>query len=1494
MSYSKYPGLLATLILSALIIFVAATVPGVSADGGDDIPPPPPKRPLPYPNLGSHLSGLAEAYEDGSASQSESAGQAAMSLGGSVAVTIHLIANVSDVVQFLQDNGGDPRNVGEDYIEAYVPVSLLGALSEQPGVIRVREIVPPQPAQLTQQVIGNGPSVHVSQPWNDAGYSGQGIKVGIIDDFRSFPALRGIEVPRTVVARCYTEVGRYSSNLADCEQVPTVSPEWGRWPECVGPVTRRASIGSQHGTWVAESLLDIAPGASLYIANPGSRADLQATVDWMVSQGVTVINYSVGWFFDGPGDGNSPLSVSPLNTVDRAVEGGTLWVNSAGNNADGTWFGSYSDPDGDSLISVGDAARQEVNGLPLSACRTYRVQLRWEDRWRGANTDLNLYLYDRVAREYHPTINSEDPQSGESGHDPFEFINFRSRGESDRWGIVVAHHSGPAPEWIQITAWGPGGLEDPSYFGSITNPAESANQGMLAVGAAPWYDVQTIEYYSSAGPTPDDRTKPDIVGADCGATSLTPLDQYNEGFCGTSQAAPHVAGLAALVRQRFPDYTPAEAASYMKYHAQQRETPDPNNTWGYGFAQLPSPDREALVALYNATGGANWANNANWLTNAPISQWHGVTTDASGLVTSLGLNDNQLSGTMPTQLGSLSNLQELNLTRNQLTGTIPAELGRLTNLTILALGGNQLTGTIPTWLGGLTTLEEVYLWGNPLTGQIPSQLASLTNLRELHLSSNQLTGTIPTWLGSLTNLRGLDLGDNQLTGEIPTELGSLANLQELSLWGNQLTGEIPTELGSLANLQELWLGGNQLTGEIPTELGSLTNLTILALGGNQLTGTIPTWLGGLTTLEEVYLWGNPLTGQIPSQLASLTNLRELHLSSNQLTGTIPTWLGSLTNLRGLDLGDNQLTGEIPTELGSLANLQELSLWGNQLTGEIPTELGGLANLQELSLWGNQLTGEIPTELGGLANLQRLSLWGNQLTGDIPTELGSLTNLEQLRLSQNQLTGPIPTELGNLANLQVLWLGGNQLTGPIPTELGSLANLQELSLWGNQLTGEIPTELGSLANLQVLSLSQNRLTGSIPTELGGLANLEQLRLGRNQLTGPIPAELGGLANLEQLRLGGNQLTGAIPSQLASLANLEQLRLHYNGLSGVVPQTLAGLTMLEHFSFYNNPGLCAPADDAFQTWLRGISTVYGSSCAQADSPEDRAVLVEVHSTTDGVNWTNNANWLSGDLTRQWYGVTNDANGRVNGLFLGDNQLTGEIPPELGDLTNLELLDLSGNQLTGEIPTELGRLTNLTLLRLSGNQLTGCVPASLQDIANNDFAQLGLSFCTVAPPVDVTATRSFSPVSVAPGGQLVVTIAVANYGSAGGVTETLPAGFTYVSSSLPDSQVTEVDARTVRFALQGETSYTYTVTASETVGTYSFSGTLRDFDRNDLAVAGASTVTVSSGDPLITRYDANNNGTIEKSEVIKAITDYLFGEGEPISKAEVIKLITLYLFG
>ena len=209
---------LAMAILIALAVTLAVALPGVSADGGEDgnkdlaIPE---KAELKYPNLGSSLDQLVTRVEEGEALAAPSAGNAPAYRAESVAVTIYLSGNVDGMVSFLEDNGGDPRNVGEDYIEAYVPVTLLGPVSEHPGVLRVREIVPPEPeyGYFTSQ----GVQAHLAQAWHNAGYKGQGVKVGIIDSgFEGFRELMGTELPTTVLVRCYTDLGVSSRNLADC------------------------------------------------------------------------------------------------------------------------------------------------------------------------------------------------------------------------------------------------------------------------------------------------------------------------------------------------------------------------------------------------------------------------------------------------------------------------------------------------------------------------------------------------------------------------------------------------------------------------------------------------------------------------------------------------------------------------------------------------------------------------------------------------------------------------------------------------------------------------------------------------------------------------------------------------------------------------------------------------------------------------------------------------------------------------------------------------------------------------------------------------------------------------------------------------------------------------------------------------------------------------------------------------------------------------------
>ena len=647
--------------------------------------------------------------------------------------------------------------------------------------------------------------------------------------------------------------------------------------------------------------------------------------------------------------------------------------------------------------------------------------------------------------------------------------------------------------------------------------------------------------------------------------------------------------------------------------------------------QDPAGDRGALVALYNATDGANWANNENWLSDEPLSTWYGVTV-SDGRVTGLDLEGNQLTGSIPPALGNLSNLRWLYLDSNELTGQIPDALGNLAKLERLDLGSNGLTGPVPLSLGRLSNLTGLWLGGNELTGQIPDVLGNLSNLRWLHLDSNELTGqipdalgnlaklewldlgsngrwvpetrtheggltgTIPDVLGNLSNLTGLWLGGNELTGQSPDVLGNLAKLEWLSLSSNQLTGSIPPALGNLSNLRWLYLDSNELTGRIPDALGNLAKLERLDLGSNGLTGPVPLSLGRLSNLTGLWLGGNELTGQIPDVLGNLAKLRWLHLDSNELTGQIPDALGNLAKLEWLDLGSNGLTGPVPSSLGRLSNLTGLWLGGNELTGQIPDVLGNLSNLEWLDLGSNGLTGPVPLSLGRLSNLTGLWLGGNELTGQIPDVLGNLSNLERLDLGSNGLTGPVPLSLGRLSNLTGLWLGGNELTGQIPDVLGNLSNLRWLHLDSNELTGQIPDALGNLANLTGLWLGWNELTGQIPDALGNLAKLEWLSLSSNQLTGSIPPALGNLSNLRWLYLDSNELTGWIPDALGNLAKLERLDLGSNGLTGPVPSSLGRLSNLKMLDFWYNWGLSGPLPGGLESSsLEKLNIFSSQTCA-----------------------------------------------------------------------------------------------------------------------------------------------------------------------------------------------------------------------------------------------------------------------------------------------------------
>ena len=184
-------------------------------------------------------------------------------------------------------------------------------------------------------------------------------------------------------------------------------------------------------------------------------------------------------------------------------------------------------------------------------------------------------------------------------------------------------------------------------------------------------------------------------------------------------------------------------------------------------------DRAALEALYEATGGDGWTDNANWLSDAPLGDWYGVDVDEDGRVTGLRLGGwvetagdfigNGLTGTLPPELGTLSRLRSLEIGGNRgLSGPIPVELGDLPNLESLILQANRLSGAIPAELGRLVHLKGLVLGGNVLSGRVPPELGNLVDLTALGFRNTMLSGPLPESLTGLSALDWLPLVDSGL------------------------------------------------------------------------------------------------------------------------------------------------------------------------------------------------------------------------------------------------------------------------------------------------------------------------------------------------------------------------------------------------------------------------------------------------------------------------------------------------------------------------------------------------------------------------------------------------------------------------------------------------------------------------------------------------------------------------------------------------------------
>ncbi|GKV21221.1 hypothetical protein SLEP1_g31219 [Rubroshorea leprosula] len=389
----------------------------------------------------------------------------------------------------------------------------------------------------------------------------------------------------------------------------------------------------------------------------------------------------------------------------------------------------------------------------------------------------------------------------------------------------------------------------------------------------------------------------------------------------------------------------------------------------------------------------------------------------------------------------------------------------------------------------------------------------------------------------------------------------------------------------------------------------------------------------------------------------------------------------------LDLSSRDLVGSLSPFIGNLSFLREIRLFNNSFHGDIPPEIGRLFRLEVIYLTNNSFDGKLPPNLSHCSNLNALNIGKNKLVGKLPMELASMSKLKHLSIHLNHFTGGIPPFIGNLTSLAVLSTGGNDFGGNIPDALGQLRNLWFLGLGGNNLFGRVPPTIYNLSMISIFSLSDNQLEGNLPWDMGlTLPNLEGIEIGRNNFSGQIPITLSNASKLANIDMPTNNFSGKLKVPFGLLQHLQWLFLGENHLGSGEADEMNFLSVLVNCS---------------QLKILDVD----KNQLQGRLPKSIANL-------SNQLWVLHFGWnnLFGDIPPELGNLVN-----LNVLDLHDNQLTDKVPNEIGQLGQLKDMFLGKKKLIGEIPGSFGNLTLLIMLALEQNKLNGSIPSSLGNCQN-----------------------------------------------------------------------------------------------------------------------------------------------------------------------------------